>query len=41
MSARSTSSLLGVVLNAGSFLTSLHAIDSISVVRLQFRYGEV
>ena len=32
MSARSSSSLPGVVLNAGSFHTSLHTIDSISAV---------
>ena len=32
MSARSSSLLYGVVHNAGSFLTSLHATDSISAV---------
>ena len=32
MSAQSSSLLSGLVLNAGSFLTSLHTIDSISAV---------
>ena len=32
MSARSSSLLSGVVLNVGSFLTSLHTIDTISAV---------